>query len=75
MEQINATLPEFAVMEDWIRISGIRRSSSYELIAAGHLKAVKSGKRLLVDVRHGLAYLRSLPPAQIRPSRPKKEAA
>jgi hypothetical protein len=38
------------------------RSVAYEELAKGNLQAVKLGKRTLIDVEHGLAWMRSLPP-------------
>jgi hypothetical protein len=68
--------PKFAPIEpDWCTISGMSRRMTYEEIGRGNLKAVKLGTRTLVDVEHGLEYLRSLPAAKIRPSRPVKDAA
>jgi hypothetical protein len=40
------------------------RSVVYEALARGDLRAVKCGARTLIDVDHGLAWLRSLPPAK-----------
>ena len=59
--------PKFAPEPKWREISGLGRSKNYELFAAGILRGVKVGRRLLIDVEHGLEYLRSLPPAEIRP--------
>jgi hypothetical protein len=39
----------------------------YEQIGLGNLRAVKSGRRVLVDVKAGLAWIASLPAAQIAP--------
>lgn len=43
------------------------RSRTYEELAAKHLRGVKYGRRVLIDVRHGLEYLRSLPAVKVRP--------
>jgi hypothetical protein len=56
----------FAPLPVWQRISGMSRSGVYRALSEGHLKGIKLGKRLLVDVDYGLAWLRSLPPANIR---------
>jgi len=52
------------------------RSATYEALGDGRLKAVKLGTATLIDVEHGLAYLASLPAAEIRPChrRASKEA-
>ena len=61
-----AQYPAFCTIQQWIDISGIGRSKTYELIASGKLTARKLGSRTLVDVQQGLAYLNALPalPAQ-----------
>ncbi len=60
-------LPAFASIDDWCRLSGMGRRVVYNKLGTGELRAVKVGTRTLVDVQHGLAYLRSCPPARIRP--------
>jgi len=62
-----SSLPVRASIIDWCALSGMGRSSTYEALGAGHLRAVKAGARTLIDVPHGLAWLDSLPPAIIRP--------
>lgn len=57
----------FASIADWSRISGMGRSSIYEALGGGNLRARKVGARTLIDVQHGLAWLNSLPRATIRP--------
>jgi hypothetical protein len=59
--------PAFCSIDDWCIISGMGRRWVYNAIADGTLLAVKCGARTLVDVQHGLAFMRSLPPAKIRP--------
>ena len=60
-------MPEFAPIPVWREISGMGRSKTYEELAAGNLRGVKCGRQVLIDVKHGLEYLRSLPPVQVRP--------
>jgi hypothetical protein len=73
-------LAEFAPIPRWREISGMSRSKTYEELGVGNLRGVKCGRQILIDVRHGLEYMRSLPQAQIRPRttpkrrRPQKEA-
>ena len=57
---------EFATLSDWLVISGMGRTVTYEALARGDLRAIKLGTRLLIDVPHGLAWLRTRPPANIR---------
>lgn len=59
--------PARATVAAWCVLSGMSRSTTYEALGAGHLRAVKLGTRVLIDVPHGLAWLNSLPPATIRP--------
>ncbi len=57
----------FAPLAGWMALSGMNRSAVYSALGRGHLKAVKLGRRVLIDVPAGLAWLRSLPPPEIRP--------
>ena len=56
---------QYAPMPDWFRISGMRRTATYEALGRGNLRAVKLNGRTLIDVPHGLAYLARLPEAVI----------
>ena len=47
-------------------IIGQHRRTIYSLIAAGRLKAVKSGRSTLIFYDSVKQYIASLPPAQIR---------
>lgn len=58
--------PQFARIPLWCRISGMSRSATYVELGRGNLRAVKCGNATLIDVLHGLGWLRSLPSAQIR---------
>jgi hypothetical protein len=53
--------PVYATISDWTKMSGLGRTKTFELLASGELKAVKAGKRTLVHVASGVAYLDSLP--------------
>ena len=71
-----AETPEFTTIARWREISGMGRSKTYELLGTGELRAVKCGASLLIDVPHALTYLRSLPPARIRPrTKPRRRSA
>jgi hypothetical protein len=50
------------------------RSSAYEALGRGHLRAKKLGSRTLIDVEHGLDYLASLPAAEITTGRSRRQA-
>ena len=69
-----APLPVFTTINRWGEITGMSRRVTYEELAAGNLRAVKRGASTLIDVPHGIAWLRSLPPAKIRPSRARNVA-
>lgn len=56
----------FASIDEWGRISGMGRTSIYEAISRGDLIARKMGSKTLIDVRHGVTWLNSLPMAAIR---------
>jgi hypothetical protein len=60
------TIPHFARIEDWCRLSGMSRTATYEALGRQQLRAVKLGNRTLLDVEHGLSWLRSQPAAIIR---------
>jgi len=51
------------------------RSSVYEALGRGDLKAIKLGVRTLIDVEHGLAWLASMPTAEITTGRSRRSAA
>ncbi len=59
--------PAYCSIERWVALSGVGRRKTYDLLGLGLLSAVKSGSSTLIDVERGLAYLRSLPPAKIKP--------
>lgn len=70
----SAPYPAFATIAGWQRLSGMSRSRTYELLAAGDLKAIKLRSRTLVDVEAGLAWMRTLPAAIVaKGERPTKE--
>lgn len=57
-------MPHRASVADWCALSGMSRSGTYAALRAGHLQAVKAGRRTLLDVRAGLAWLDMQPPAE-----------
>jgi hypothetical protein len=66
---------QFNTIEGWCRLTGMSRRVTYEKLGTRHLLSIKVGARTLIDVSHGLAYLRSLPAAQIRAPRGRKTTA
>jgi hypothetical protein len=61
--------PRYAPITDWCAISGMGRSSVYEALGRGDLRAIKLGVRTLIDVEAGLAWLASMPTAKITTGR------
>ena len=59
-------LPARATIPFWCALSGMGRSTTYEALSRGDLRAIKLGTRTLIDVPHGLAWLDSLPLATVR---------
>jgi hypothetical protein len=60
------TKPKWATIRDWVGMTGVSRSSTYLALGRGDLRAKKFGSRTLIDVPHGLAWLESMPDANIR---------
>ena len=67
--------PKYASVLNWCDITGMGRTNTYHALARGDLRAIKVGKKTLVDVDHGLAWLASMPRADIRVGQNKKVAA
>ena len=59
---------------DAVKISGIGRTSLYELIGAGKLEARKAGNRTLIPAESLRTYIAGLPPADIRCGQPRTAA-
>ena len=66
---MEAPSPKFATIDNWLRISGMGRRTTYDEIGRGNLKAIKLNGRTLLDVEAGLAWMRSLPAPSIRAPR------
>ncbi len=59
---------------DAVRVSGLGRTSLYELIGAGKIEARKAGNRTLIPAASLRAYITSLPAADIRTGQRKTAA-
>jgi excisionase family DNA binding protein len=59
---------------DATKISGLGRTSIYELIGAGKIEARKAGTRTLIPAESLRAFLNSLPAADIRTGQRKSAA-
>lgn len=55
-------------------MTGMSRSVTYEALGRGDLRAIKLGTRTLIDVEAGLAWLASMPAAEITTGRPRRSA-
>lgn len=66
--------PAFATIPAWCQLSSMSRSATYEAIGRRDLHTIKVGNRTLIDVEAGLAWLRSLPAAEVRAPRRKSAA-
>jgi hypothetical protein len=62
---------KYCTIEDWIFISGMGRRVTYDALGRGDLKAVKVGKRTLINCEAGLAWMAAQPAAVIKPMRRK----
>lgn len=58
--------PFYGPIPKWVSLSGIGRTTTYELISSGALQTRKVGNRTLIDIRAGLAWLDGQPSAQVR---------
>ena len=67
--------PRYCSIADWVRLSGVSRSVTYELLGDGKIQAVKLGSKTLINVDSGLKYLSSLPPAEITTGRNRRPAS
>src|SRR6516162_9928470 len=66
---------KYVRVRDWLVISGMGGTSTYEDLAAGWLSSVKLNGVRLIDVEAGLAYLANLPPATLSSGRSKRRLA
>ncbi len=56
--------PKFVSILDWTRLTGQSRTSTYNALGQGHLRAKKLGKLTFIDFSHGMAWFESLPDAK-----------
>lgn len=68
-------LPQFATVADWTALTGMSRSITYDLLSKGHLQGKKVGRRTLIDVQHGLRFIRKQPNVDVRIKRAPREVA
>ena len=58
-----AMAPMYASVQDLTTIIGLGRTSIYEMLARGELRAIKIGKRTLVDVAAARQFMAAQPVA------------
>jgi hypothetical protein len=58
--------PAFVSIDAFVAMSGLGRTSVYYRIGDGSLRAVKAGRRTLIHVESGMAWLAALPAAQVK---------
>ena len=66
--------PRYCSITRFCEMSGLGRRTIYDLLGSGDLRAIKVGTKTLLDVEHGLDWLKSRPPAVIRAPRPRQQA-
>ena len=65
MNNTAGELPVFVPLNEWCRLSGMTRSAAYDALRLGQLKSHKLGRKTLIDVAAGLAWIRAMPAAEI----------
>ncbi len=63
LESSDARIPLYAGVKDWCALFGVSRSTAYNLLARGAIRAKRIGGRTLIDVRHSAEWLSSQPDA------------
>lgn len=53
--------PEFVSLSEWSRISGLSKPYTYRLLRRGAFKAIRVGKRTLIDLKSARAWLYAQP--------------
>ena len=52
--------PRYVSVTDWVAMTGIGKTKSFELIKLGKLRTIKLDRKRLIDVEASLAYLDTL---------------
>jgi hypothetical protein len=68
-ETFTDTEPRFVRVREWERLTGMGPRTAQDLVGLGQLKAVRVGRALLIDYRHGIRWLESRPAAVLRPQK------
>ena len=51
----------FVTIQEWVKMTGISKSKTYELLKSKVLEAKKVGGRTLIDAQKGFAWLANQP--------------
>ena len=51
----------YVSIRTWCRITGLGKSTTYEMLADRRIRAIKVGNKTLIDFPHGMAHLDGLP--------------
>jgi excisionase family DNA binding protein len=63
--------PKLSLISDFSRLFGVGRTMVYRSVGAGELRALKVGRRTLIDVESASAWASNLPHAAIHAMRPR----
>lgn len=58
-------VPHYVSMETWLQRTGMSRTDTYRKLGEGILRAKKIGRKTVIDFRAGMAWIESLPDAEI----------
>ena len=58
-------VPHYVSMETWLQRTGMSRTDTYRKLGEGTLKAKKIGRKTVIDFRAGMAWIESLPDAEV----------
>ena len=58
---VGVPTPKYGPIAAWCLVSGMKPSTTYAALRDGHLKAIKMGRRTLIDFDAGLAWLAQRP--------------
>lgn len=61
----NQDAPHYVSVETWLSCTGMSRTDTYRKLGEGVLKAKKIGRKTVIDFRVGMAWIESLPDAEI----------
>jgi len=66
---VETNAPYYVTIPVWCARSGMSRSGTYAELGRKNLKAIKVGSRTLINFNAGIAWMSSLPAAQIQAPR------